>query len=193
MGLIAVSERPEALELFRNVMLASASIPVAFPPVLFSVVAGRSYYDEMHVDGAVATSVFYNGGVISFSAARQGRGRAVGREDVFVIHNGQLLPAPEVTRSVRSIALRTFESATKWVVVSDLIRIYTLALREQARFHWVTIPEGIDIVGEQVFDPVKMSELYELGHEKARRGPPWSKRCLREYARATLPDTHRSR
>jgi predicted acylesterase/phospholipase RssA len=33
MGLIAASDRPEALELFRKVMFASASVPIAFPPV----------------------------------------------------------------------------------------------------------------------------------------------------------------
>ena len=40
MGLIASSGRPDALELFRKVMLASASIPVAFPPVFFEVELG---------------------------------------------------------------------------------------------------------------------------------------------------------
>ena len=75
MGLIATSERPEALELFRKVMLASASVPVAFPPVFFDVVAGGSDYDEMHVDGAVAARVFYNGGVLSFGGrARRAAG-----------------------------------------------------------------------------------------------------------------------
>jgi hypothetical protein len=176
MGLIAASGRPEALDLFRNVMLASASIPVAFPPVFFSVVASGAYYDEMHVDGAVAARVFYNGGVMSFSAARAGRGRAIGREDVFIIHNGQLLPEPEVTRrTVRSIALRAFDSASKWAVVGDLFRIYALTLSERASFQWVTIPEGVDLVGEQVFDPVLMGKLYELGFETARKGPPWSR------------------
>ena len=33
MGAIAASGQPGALELFRKVMLASAAIPVAFPPV----------------------------------------------------------------------------------------------------------------------------------------------------------------
>jgi hypothetical protein len=45
MGLIAVSGRPEALDLFRKVMLASASVPVAFPPVLFEVDANGGRYD----------------------------------------------------------------------------------------------------------------------------------------------------
>ena len=49
MGLIASSGHPDALALFRKVMLASASIPVAFPPVLFDVelTPGGPRYDEM--------------------------------------------------------------------------------------------------------------------------------------------------
>ena len=44
MGLIARSDRPEALSLFRRVMLASASIPIAFPPVFFDVEANGQHY-----------------------------------------------------------------------------------------------------------------------------------------------------
>ena len=88
-------------------MLASASVPVAFPPVFFEVEAAGRRYDEMHVDGGVAANVFYSGGLFSFSAARAGVGRGVGREDIYIIHNGQLLPVPEqTTRSLRSIAMR---------------------------------------------------------------------------------------
>lgn len=175
MGLIAQDPRPEALELFRRVMLASASVPVAFPPVFFDVVARGRFYDEMHVDGAVGARVFYNGGVIRFGAVRESAGRGAAREDVFVIHNGQLLPKAEITsRSLRSIALRAFESAGKSAVVGDLFRIYVAAEREGAAFHWITIPESVDLAGNELFDPVKMGELYALGEEVARRGPPWA-------------------
>jgi hypothetical protein len=73
-------------------------------------------------------------------------------------------------RSVRSIALRAFDSASKWAVVREPVRIYAITLgaatlgddsRRRSR-------------GEQVFDPVKMGEIYELGYETARKGPPWS-------------------
>jgi predicted acylesterase/phospholipase RssA len=37
MGAIAASEHPDALELFRRVLIASAAIPVAFPPQYFEV------------------------------------------------------------------------------------------------------------------------------------------------------------
>ena len=175
MGLIASSGRPEAVELFRRVMLASASVPVAFPPVFFDVSAGGRDYDEMHVDGAVGARVFYNAGVLSFADLRVRAGRAAARDDVFIVHNGQLLPTPEVTRrSLRAIALRSFESAGKSAVVGDLFRIFAVAQRDGAGYHWITIPEQVELDAEEVFDPVAMTRLYDLGFEMARAGgPPW--------------------
>ncbi len=175
MGLIAASGRPEALALFRQVMLASASIPIAFPPVFFEVEAGGLRYDEMHVDGAVATNVFYSGGVFNFPEAREGVGRGSARTDIYIIHNGQLLPVPQSTaRSLRSIALRSFQSASKAGFVGDLFRIYSVALREQAGFNWVTMPNGVELAGNELFDPVRMRALYELGYDNAQAGQIWS-------------------
>jgi hypothetical protein len=174
MGLIATSGRSGALELFRRVMLASASVPIAFPPVFFDVEAGGRRYDEMHVDGAVSANVFYTGGAFSFSAARACVGRGQGREDLFVIHNGQLLPAPATTsRSLRSIAMRAFQLAAKSKTIGDLFRIYAVSLRESAGFKMITIPEGAELSGSEVFDPVVMRQLYEIGYQKALAGPVW--------------------
>ena len=90
MGLIAASGHPQALNLFRAIMLASASVPVAFPPVFFEVEAGGRRYDEMHVDGGVGARVFYTGALFSFPEVRSSVGRGSGREDIYVIHNGQV-------------------------------------------------------------------------------------------------------
>ena len=175
MGLIAASGRPEALALFRRVMLASASIPVAFPPVFFEVEAGGRRYDEMHVDGGVGANVFYTGGVFSFSEARQGVARGIGREDVFIIHTGQLLAVQRPTaRSLRGIATRTFEAAGKAAFVGDLFRIYSIAVREQASFHWITMPNGVELAGDELFDPVLMRGLYDLGFANAVAGQVWA-------------------
>ncbi len=176
MGLIATSGRDDALDLFRRVILASASVPIAFPPVFFDVEAGGRSYDEMHVDGAVAARVFYSGGVFRFARARAEVGRGSGREDIFVIHNGQLLPSAESTpRSLRGIALRAFDSAGKSAVVGDLFRIFAVTRVEDARFHWVTIPEDVELGGDEAFDPVVMSALYEVGYRNALAGPQWSR------------------
>ena len=51
MGRIAAIRSTQALNLFRNVMAASASIPVVFPPMLIDAEANGHRFQEMHVDG----------------------------------------------------------------------------------------------------------------------------------------------
>ena len=175
MGMIAVSGRPDALDLFRSIMLASASIPIAFPPVFFEVMADGRRYDEMHVDGGVGANVFLTGGVFRLSEVRKGSGRGQARSDVFVIHNGQLGPVRAPTRrTVRSIASRVLETAGKAGVIGDLFRIYTISRREGADFHWVTIPHGVETAGSEFFDPERMTQLYDVGYREALAGPAWS-------------------
>lgn len=178
MGLIADSGRPQALALFRKVMLASASIPVAFPPVLFEVetTPGGPRYDEMHVDGGVGARVFLNGGVFRANIVRERGGLGGGgREDIFVIHNGQLVPTPEtVRRSMPAIAMRVIDASGRAAVVGDLFRIYGYAQSEHASFHWVTIPNDVSMDGDEVFDPVKMQMLYDVGKKIAVSPRPWS-------------------
>jgi predicted acylesterase/phospholipase RssA len=175
MGAIAASGHPEALELFRRVILASASVPIAFPPVFFKVEAGGRIFDEMHVDGAVGTRMFYTGGLFNFAAAQRTAGRAVGREDLYVIHNGQLRGVPQETpRALRGIAARALDSSGKSAAVGDLFRIYTLAGRSGASFRWTTLPRGVEIQGAETFDPVKMAELYEIGYAQGIKGGDWA-------------------
>ncbi len=175
MGRIAASGHPDALSLFRQIMLASASIPVAFPPVFFDVEVGGQGYDEMHVDGAVTANTFVTAGVYRPSLARSQAGSRVGRDDLFVIHNGQLFAKPSPTkRTVRGIALRSMEAASRASMLDELIRIYAFALREDAGFAWVGIPQGINLTGGEIFDPVVMRELFELGYQRALSGPEWS-------------------
>ena len=174
MGLIAASGQGGSLALFRRVMLASASIPVAFPPVFFEVEAGRGLYDEMHVDGGVGARVFVHGGVLRANAFRQRGGLGMGHEDIYVIHNGQLLTLPDpVRRSVPAIALRVLEATGRAAVLGDLMRIHAHAEREGAGFAWITIPDDVSLDGAEVFDPVKMRRLYELGQAMAGRPDRW--------------------
>jgi len=175
MGAIAASGQPGSLELFRSVMLASASIPIAFPPVFIDVEAGGRRFDEMHVDGAVVANLFYSGGVFNFMQARAGVGRGQGQEEIYIVHNGQLLPVPGTTnRSLRSIGTRAFTAAAKAATLGDLFRIFAFSLRQGAGYHWITIPNGVELAGDETFDTVEMRRLYDIGFAKSRDGPEWA-------------------
>jgi hypothetical protein len=190
MGLIALADYPQKVQLFRKVMLASASIPVVFPPVLFDVDVNGRAYDEMHVDGGVGAMVFYTGGVFSPGVARRDAGGPPGRDEIFVLHNGQLTP-PEPTptpRTVRGITSRVLEATGRSAVLGDLFRIYTIAQREQGSFNWVTIPAGVSLAGEEFFDPVLMGALYEVGFKRGLAGGEWATRLPGELEHMRTPE-----
>jgi predicted acylesterase/phospholipase RssA len=173
MGRIASYGTPEAVALFRHVMLASSAIPLVFPPVMFNVVANGKEYDEMHVDGFVGANVFMNVGVFNPTAIYQRTGRRA-HEDIFLIHNGQLLVSPTpVERSLRGITMRVIDTASRAGMVGDLFREFAIAQRDHANFHWITIAEGVEVPDPINFDPAVMTELYDTGYETALSGPVW--------------------
>jgi hypothetical protein len=110
MGAIAASGKPDALELFRQVMLASAAIPVAFPPVYIPVEANGQRYEEMHVDGGTAAQVFFYGFTLDLDAAQRELGiQNRGRVRLFIVRNGKLtvpwqLVSPHILPIARSTA-----------------------------------------------------------------------------------------
>ena len=44
---------------------------------------------------------------------------------------------------------------------------------EKASFRWITIPNGREMGGDEVFDPVQMQMLYDLGYRMAASGGGW--------------------
>ena len=118
MGAIAAGGDEPARQLFRDVLLASASVPGAFRPVLIHVKEGSRAYDEMHVDGA--TTVPFVGAPESvFFSSLELAGLKGGK--IFVLVNGQLASAPRTTqfRTV-SVLARSFAAATKHMTRTEL-------------------------------------------------------------------------
>ncbi len=57
MGAIASAQTPAALNLFRKVLLASASVPGILPPQQIKVAHNGQSFREMHVDGGVTANI----------------------------------------------------------------------------------------------------------------------------------------
>jgi hypothetical protein len=176
MGLIAKSGSARALELFHQVILASTSIPVAFPPVLIDVEIDGNRYDEMHADGGTLTQLFFYGGIIDIKAARR---NAYGYDfksagGIYIIRNGQLIPEPrEVDRNLRAISSRAIDTMIKATVVGDLYRIYAFTQRDGMGFHYVDIPDDYESQSKELFDKEEMNRLFEIGYQLALSDAPW--------------------
>jgi len=179
MGLIAKSDHPAAPQLFRDVMLASASIPVAFPPVYIKVEVNGKVYDEMQADGGTFSQVFFHGNTLDLNAAVRAAGFDVKHNsmaNLYIIRNGQLKPEPEqVERTLPKIAARAIDSMIKASVRGDLYRIYVFSLNQKTNFHYVDIPDGFKSEAKEIFDQEEMNRLFQLGHELGQRKDPWQK------------------
>lgn len=181
MGAIAGSEHSNALKLFRDVVLASASIPSMFPPVMIEVEVDGHQYDEMHTDGGTVTQVFFYGNVVDFKAAREsakaaGWSTAATGGRVYVIRNAQVRPEREqVARSLVSITPRALSTMIKAMAFSDLNRIYGKSWARGIDFNYVAVPDDFVWQGEEEFDRAEMNRLYEIGYRLGKSGDAWSK------------------
>jgi predicted patatin/cPLA2 family phospholipase len=170
MGAIASSGRPDALKLFHKVMLASASIPGAFPPIYFEVEVDGKKYDEMHVDGGVITGVFGYGQHLFNDAQDEGLC------SFYVIKNGKLdVETQQVKRHVFPISVRSFGTLMKAQSWSDMLRLYGTSKRDNVDFHYISLPYGYEAKGDEMFDPEEMKRLYDLGYSIATSDKPWQK------------------
>jgi len=174
-GAIAASDSLDKIELIREVLRASAAIPVAFPPISITVESNGKQYDELHVDGGTGQQVFVYPAAMDWRAITK-KLKVQGAPGVYVIRNSFLKPDyMGVNRSVLPIAGRTIDSLIRTQGIGDLYQIYALCKRDGNDFNLAHIPAEFTEEPSEGFDPVYMGKLYEFGYQMALKGYPWAK------------------
>ncbi|VVN91448.1 patatin-like phospholipase family protein [Pseudomonas fluorescens] len=175
MGKIATYGGPKALDLFVKIMIASASIPGGFPPMMIDVQVDGKTYQEMHVDGGIMAQVFaYPAGIrVNEEALKAGFTR---ERKLYVIRNARLDPDwAQVERSTMSIAGRAVASLIHSQGIGDLYRIYATTQRDGVDFNLGFIPSSFKFPHKEEFDNEYMRKLYDTGYDMALQGFPWLK------------------
>lgn len=176
MGAIASSADPRALALFRKVMLASAAIPGAFPPVMIDVEVNGKPYQEMHVDGGTQAQVFLYPPRLFDLIRQQGVKLAPRERSVYIIRNARLDPNwADVERNTLTIAGRAISSLIQTQGVGDLYRIYLTAQHDGLDYNLAYIGADFNAEHKEDFDTVYMKALFEYGYQLARQGYQWQK------------------
>ena len=172
MGAIAASGGPKAFKLFRDVLAASASIPVVFAPQLIDVEANNRSFQEMHVDGTVSAPVYTLRDAILFGGKTSvSRGA---RPDLYVIVNERIDPGFEVVpNQAEAIAAHSFSTMNRVGIKGVLAETYNVANREGFSFHLSYVGTDLPDSGGTGFETDAMRRLYDYGYEKARSGPFW--------------------
>lgn len=170
MGEIALSKSPRAIELFRKVILASAAIPAAFPPVKIEVEADGKMYDELHVDGGTTREVF----VLPAEAPLQAFDALYPKPPIrkfFIIKNGKASPEQQVVKpTTLQIASRAISTLIKSQNQGELYHIYRIALDAGADFNFMSVPASFNYTTNQIYDPKYQAALYAEGVREGRKG-----------------------
>ncbi|MCP5197066.1 MAG: patatin-like phospholipase family protein [Gammaproteobacteria bacterium] len=176
MGAIASSRDPQALDLFRRIMLASAAIPGAFPPTMIDVEVDGQPYQEMHVDGGAMAQVFLYPPRLFDAMRGQGQKVAERERRAYIIRNARLDPQwASVERSTLGIVGRAISSLIQTQGVGDLYRIYLTAQQDGLDYNLAYIGADFTAVHKEDFDTEYMRALFDYGYQLARKGYPWQK------------------
>jgi hypothetical protein len=175
LGAIAASGHPEALELIRKVILASASIPGAFPPVMIDVEADGRRYQEMNVDAGVVQQALLYPIYFGVRASLQ-YGQFARERHAYVIRNARLDPDwASVNRDFLTITQRAVATMIHYLGYNDVFRIYDMTKRDGIDYNLSYIETDFGQKKNDLFDPEYMKALFDHAYEKGRRRPVWHK------------------
>ena len=179
MGEIASSRHPRKLELFRKIILASAAIPGAFPPVTIEVESGGRLVQEMHVDGGTTRDVFVAPAQLNLTALDR-LYKSPPKRHIYIIMNSKMTPEFDpVNPTAVAIGARAISTLIKSHDRGDLYRIQQQARQSGADFSLASIPAAFSDKPKQAFDPAYQRALFDVGRKIGQQGGGW---------RSTLPE-----
>ncbi len=169
MGAIASRGTPEALRLYRDIILASSSIPGAMPPIRIPVEIDGLVYEELHVDGGVSDEVIFRAFMVSDLNRRRGSDSpfAPSGSALYIISNGKLYADPEcVEPRIARLLSASFRSVIYGKTRDEFYRIYLNCLETGVEFRLAAIPQEVRL-GEQgslQLSPQDQERLFAEGY-----------------------------
>ena len=172
LGSIAMNGGAAARALFRDVLVASASVPGLFPPVVIRVQEQQALYDEVHVDGTISLPFFVPLAFVepSRDASDRSQGTAV-----YVIVDGRLSEQPAAIRMrARSILARSVSAGLNHMLRTTLELTATDAELQGAQFQFAAIPVAYPELDSFDFRTPTMRSLFQFGYRCAQAGRLWT-------------------
>jgi hypothetical protein len=178
MGAIASRGDPASRQLFKDVLVASASIPGVFPPTLINIPGpnaggGGRRLSEMHVDGGVTIPFFVAPESLLLWTAAKGQVRP-GR--LYVIVNGKVGGTFGFTKgNAGAIVGRSWDAMSKALMRTHLAASSGFARRNGGQLFYAAIPDSAeqDTSGLDFADDNREA-LFRTGYERALAGWAWS-------------------
>ena len=177
-GAIAARGTPEAVTLVQDVLLASASVPGVFPPVLIDIEVDGKRYQEVHCDGGASAPVFVPTGVFAAAAAgaeADGRLAKVAPGNLYVVIAGKAYPDAEpIRRRILPVLGATADSLLYSLTRSELANLYALSAGSGLRFQMAALRQDFRTVDVSLdFNVQEQGRLLAEGAAVGAAGPRW--------------------
>jgi hypothetical protein len=167
MGAIAARGDATALKLFRDVLLASCSIPGFFSPVEITVEASGKRFQEMHGDGTLTAPLFVLPEAM-FAASSSSRPPLT---QIYVIVNSKLGAEFKITeRNVAGVLGRSIGVALTSALRSEVSLLSVAARRLGFALQIAYIDPVFSYPSRGPFDGKYMHALYEFGLSASQKG-----------------------
>jgi len=175
LGAIADGNDPNKLDLFRDVLLASASVPGLFPPVEIDIDVEGQRHAELHVDGGVAASLFLQPAMLGMSANDPDEAKVRDDLNVYVIVAGQLrMPRRKVQRKLSAVIEESVGGVLQAQMDGDLLKTYLLSRWAGANFSLTAVPRDmVEEASPLMFEPRTMQRLFDIGYQHAATKAGW--------------------
>jgi len=172
-GAIALNRGKAGVPLIRQIILASASIPILFPPVAIEWQSEGKSFTELHVDGGVSGQVFAYPSQIRAGRLNELLGLTF-RRRIYLIQNGNAqLPYDPAQTGMFNIARRSIQGMLVNKENAEIERIYYLTKRDGVEFLMIEIPSEFNADQSIDFDRNNMRALLEVGLRVGRNPNSW--------------------
>ena len=173
MSRMAAEQGDACIARYRAVLLASASVPVLFPPVTLD--------GDLHVDAGLREVLFLRSAMLGIGKAMDAGGAGTSPPTVYVIVNGKMHAAPKaVPDGIAAIGMRSLELYTDSQQLFNLREAAHVALchRPAFGFQYVTEPDALDEGDDSpvsvTFDRKRLERLYTAGEALGASRSGWS-------------------
>jgi len=171
LGAIAKNGGSSARTLFRDVLVASASVPGMFPPVIIRVAKDGSNDDQAHVDGAATVPFFVPPALLQTARSVP----ATGRVAVFVIVDGSLSDGARTTRlTAHAILARSIRVGLDHLLLTTLQLTAATARLEGADLQYSSLPADYPLPDAFDFSARIRRPLFHYAYQCAESGRLWT-------------------
>ncbi|WEM44520.1 patatin-like phospholipase family protein (plasmid) [Photobacterium sp. DA100] len=167
-GRIAEHGTPQATALIQELIIASSSIPGAFPARKIEFEQGGQQFDELHVDGGVVRQVFFAPSWVDLRDVNV-------EQNLYVIRNGSLKSEFQpVSYRLSRISERAISTLMLNQGIGDVEHIYHNARQQGIKFNLAYIDEDFQAPEEaSAYSGEFMTELFEYSYQKMQQGQAW--------------------